>query len=345
MSPKFRGKACMIQGMLWGVGSLYTTGMAWIFLEDYGWHFVAFMCTLPIVLALLAVFTIPESPRWLLLKGRAKEAKEALGVAAKRNGVELGDYTLKPVVAKLHEGGPKELFKKGQRWQTTLLILIWNCTSFGYISILLVIATLFEESDDCYSDYGEVFIATLSESPIFVVFVFLCVERSRQWTDAISHLGAGVFVLLLGTNLSGSWREALSFVAGGCIRVGYSAVWTITSELLPTEIRVTAHAFFYVISRLGAYMATYWLYSDVSNEGVCALIAAICIGAAILATMLKETAVVILDDHAELNKSNAERSEKRRNSMKTLNIMFRSAFKKASPNADDTNQRHQSLLS
>jgi len=85
-----RGRFLMFIDFFWTLGSLYVTAMAWLFLESFGWRFLAYCVSFPVlVVSVAAVFLLPESPRWLLLKGRVKDSRFVLTDMASASNFEL----------------------------------------------------------------------------------------------------------------------------------------------------------------------------------------------------------------------------------------------------------------
>lgn len=74
-------------------------------------------------------FVVPESPRWLLCKGRVSEVKEVLRAAARFNGRQLPDNLdkyLKVPCNEDQESGVGELFRtKYLRLVTFCFLCIW----------------------------------------------------------------------------------------------------------------------------------------------------------------------------------------------------------------------------
>ena len=54
--------------------------MAWLFLDSMGWRFLAIITSLPVGLSLASAYFLVESPRWLIGKGRMKEAQAVMHV-------------------------------------------------------------------------------------------------------------------------------------------------------------------------------------------------------------------------------------------------------------------------
>lgn len=89
-------------------------------------------------------FVVPESPRWLLCKGKVAEVKEVIRSAARFNGRELPDNLdkfLKPPCNEESESGVSELFRtKYLRLVTFCFLCIWftmvSCSIYKKIYVL-----------------------------------------------------------------------------------------------------------------------------------------------------------------------------------------------------------------
>lgn len=99
--PQHRAKLSAITNCMYGVGS---TSCSWLALAsirivgDWSWRSLTFLQCFPSVIVLSCVFWIPESPRWLISKGRHDEAEDML---ARYHG--SGDRADKTVVFEFQE--------------------------------------------------------------------------------------------------------------------------------------------------------------------------------------------------------------------------------------------------
>jgi MFS family permease len=80
--PQHRGRVTAVYNCLWNVGALICS---WISFgtqnidNDWAWRTPTLIQALPSVIQLMFIWTIPESPRWLISKDRSHEALEMLG--------------------------------------------------------------------------------------------------------------------------------------------------------------------------------------------------------------------------------------------------------------------------
>lgn len=125
-----RGKILICIEMFWTLGTMLVSGLAWLTLSSLGWRFLVGMCAVPVTLAAVTVRWLPESPRWLFVKGRDKDAIEVLEYAARVNSKSFPSIdSFSDHHARTENTNIWDLFRPDLRWTTTLLWIIW--TSFG----------------------------------------------------------------------------------------------------------------------------------------------------------------------------------------------------------------------
>ena len=118
--------------------------------DAYNWRWMLGLETLPAVLYFLGLFFVPESPRWLLLKGREEEAREVLGHA-------VGEAEARKEIEEIHaslarDAGKQrvpvlEIFAPAMRLVLTIGIVVAIVQQItGINSVFFYAPMIFEQS-------------------------------------------------------------------------------------------------------------------------------------------------------------------------------------------------------
>ncbi len=205
----------------WTFGSIFIAGLAWACLGggSSDWKALSVFAALPVAVSLgVSVLLLPESPRWLLCRGRGAEAEAVVRAAAAVNGTVLAPFSLKPY-SDGSDGSDSHSHSQAADNNTWAILLmsmlqlfhrknlkisiplwtIWFCIGVGYYGVVLLISRVFSASanDDndaatssftCDFRYKEIFIGTLFE--VVGVFLASClIDRlGRKGTADIWHV-------------------------------------------------------------------------------------------------------------------------------------------------------------
>ena len=128
-----RGRTFLLYAMIFPVGLVAAGATGWLLVPSYGWRVMFYIGALPAVIALVARLMLPESPRWLIDKGRVDEA-EAI-IARIEGRVLASGRALPPVVPIATSIVPRrrqfpwrEMFDGIYASRTALLWALWICT-------------------------------------------------------------------------------------------------------------------------------------------------------------------------------------------------------------------------
>jgi putative MFS transporter len=243
---------------------------------EIGWRIAAVICAAPVVLLLWWRRKLPESPRYLLAKGRIAEAREVVERMESESGVTHvpappaidnvgadGAASPTPPAASVKVPTQSMLGQLAGLWRgglarTTLVIwLLWfilTGVNYGFSSWLPSLLVL-EKGITLTNSFLIALITSLAQIPGYYVASLLIDKMERKWLLALYALGGTIgavvvafadntVVLIIGSAL-------LAAFTNGAAGVYY----TYTAELYPTEVRATAMGAASAVGRLGAISA------------------------------------------------------------------------------------------
>lgn len=301
---KYRGPLVGGMIMMWFVGAAaaYIVGELLSSHPD-GWRWMLASAAFPGVLFLGMRYGTPESPRWLIGKGRLKEAQE---VITKVYGV---GYTIDdlPEAVSEKKTSVMELFKSGYGSRMWFITVFWTCS----IVPLFAIYAFAPKILGALKLDGEM--ANLGSAAITVLFIVGCLlalkvinSMGRRKLLIHSFFWSGIALLLLGIFPESSATIVLCLFSLYAIAIGGTQIlqFVYPNELFPTEIRATAVGLASSLSRIGAAVGTYLVPISLDSLGIgtTMLIAAIItfLGAIASYKMAPETSSLDLQEAANL---------------------------------------------
>jgi len=234
-----RGRRLVYLESFWALGTLIAAGLAWLIIPNLGWRALFACSAIPAFILFWARRGVPESPRYLFIKGRSAEARAILECVAAENGTRLpeGELALASGPAKSRA---RDLLAPSLRRTTLLLWLVWFLISIGYYGAFTWLPSWFRAKGFALpAVYPNAFIMALAQIPGYFSAAWLVEKWGRRKTLGTYLVLSGVFAWLFA--LASTPLEVmgaavlLSFFALGA----WGALYAYTPEAYPTSIRAT----------------------------------------------------------------------------------------------------------
>ena len=232
-------------------------------LGEWNWRWMLGVEALPAIVYFFALFSVPESPRWLIMRGKAEEALQIFTRVSGKVKAEADIKTVQDSLdaeAHLEKGSIKELFLPAMRLVLTIGIVIAILQQItGINSVFFYAPMIFEQSgigtDAAFMQavlvgivnlvatvVAILLIDKLGRRPLLITGLVVIVSSMLLLAYSFSSASYGPGGELIDMNATLVLIGILSFVAGFGISLG-PVMWVLFSELFPNRLRGIAISF------------------------------------------------------------------------------------------------------
>jgi MFS transporter, putative metabolite:H+ symporter len=240
-----------------------------------GWRWVVLLGSAGAIFVWFIRRAIPESPRWLIARGRIAEAERAVANMEERVAAELG-AALPPAAPETPGEGPQkirvkfsQIFRPPYLRRTLMLMVFHFAQTVGYygfaswVPTLLIAAGIRTTASLQYS-----FVIAIS-APLGPLLVRGIADRfERKWQIVWSAVCIAAFGLLF----AGQKQPALLILLGVLLTCSNNwmsvAFHAYQAELFPTPVRAQAVGFVYSWSRFSAIFTSLMIGFFLQHYGV-----------------------------------------------------------------------------
>lgn len=285
---RFRGPLLALMAVAWTLGFTisYIIGYVLQAAGDDAWRWILFSSVVPSLLVLLVRQGTPESPLWLMKKGRQREAREVIE--------RLGGGDL----PKMEQGETKaswgQLFSRQQRRNTLVGAIFYTCQVIPYFAMSTFIPRIFSalKVEDSYTG-GLVYNVFLLAGSIAGLMLINLLTRRAFLIGTFTINAIALFVLASWSGMPAVYVVGV-FAVFAFVMAGSGVLeFAYTSELFPTELRASGVGLSVAASRIGAASCTFLLPVVMERFGTSAAIgtcvAALVIGALVCLLWAPET--------------------------------------------------------
>lgn len=182
----------MLCAIGYSVGGILKALVAWMVPD---WRNFLRVLYAPALLFFLYIFLIDESPRWLLIKGKKKEAVDIIEKMAKKNDITIDQKVLDNLVSDTKqeenvEFGTvlKSTFTSGALFKRFIVCVIWWTTS-TFVNYGMTITSVSLQGN-IYLNFA---LVSMTDVPGSFIAMYVLMKYNRKIPLIVSFLLAGVF--------------------------------------------------------------------------------------------------------------------------------------------------------
>lgn len=252
-----RGAFLVYLESFWALGTIIVALLAWGLIPSLpqdGWRYLLAASSLPGLLSFWIRRDIPESPRYLLINGRAEEARAVLEQVAAINGVHVPIGNLR--MAERSSTALVGIWQGGLAARTLLLSLIWFSLALGYYGIFTWLPGIFKAQGFALLPvYQNMIILAIAQVPGYMLSAYLVERIGRRWTLAAFLFGSALASYGFAVATTVPWIVAGGAFLSFALLGAWGAVYAYTPELYPTEVRGTGMGWASAMARVAGMVA------------------------------------------------------------------------------------------
>ncbi|MCC8176961.1 MAG: sugar porter family MFS transporter [Bacteroidales bacterium] len=295
--PHIRGKLVSLNQLTIVIGILAAQIVNWLLVSDdlqwnihMAWRWMFWAAAVPSIAFFLLALFIPESPRWLFMKGRYDEAKAILSRIGGEQYAQTECDNYQSTSANTQErGGLKVLFSRPYRLVLIIGVVVAMFQQWCGTNVIFNYAQ--EIFQSAGYDVDNTFINIVVTGIANLVFTFVAIYTvDRLGRRALMLIGAGGLAIIYGIlggcyhmHLSGIVMVVMVVLAIACYAMSLGPVtWVLLSEIFPNKVRAVAIAtgtfalwvasclLTYTFPFLNAALSTggtFWVYAGICGAG------------------------------------------------------------------------------
>ncbi|EHI97723.1 major facilitator superfamily MFS_1 [Clostridium sp. DL-VIII] len=308
-----RGK---VQGLLdtfWAVGWLASAVIAYFVIPTVGWRWTFVIGAMPAFFVFVIRRHLPESPRWLISKGRIKEAEEIVNNIEETlitQGLSIPEVKIEQISDNKREvinkkSGIGLLFSNKYCKASVMLWGVWFFVFFGYYGLFSWMPSIFVKAGhSMVQSFFYVLIMQIAFVPNQFICAYLMDKIGRKTVLGtnllLSALATIAYGLAFGSGVSSTIVVILGALTSYFVSGIFAVIYTYSPELYPTSVRATGVGAASAVSRVGSMLAPIVIGYGLTSVGITGVFAIVAVsfvlGAVFVWVLGTETKGVILED-------------------------------------------------
>lgn len=260
VAPKYR---TIMSNMSFALFYAFTvTALPWMVLACGHWKTTSLVTSLPLASAVLALFFLPESPRWLLAKGRIDDTIKKILTIGRVNKKEIPTKQVEQFRLSASNRKKEETCSSLELLKRPTIRRIFICMCLEFMCCTMVFDGLVRSVGQLDFDFFVSFsVVSFTEFPSMLVAAFIMDWMGRKWLNAVTLTISCIFSVLT-VFVSGISSVTFAVIARFCVNMAYSCTMQWAVEMLPTSVRGSGASIVHICGYVATALTPYVIYLE-----------------------------------------------------------------------------------